>query len=102
MAQAAAKNEKANTETTATKSRGLAKTQEGVVASNKMTKTVVVVVARHKKHANYGKYILKSQRYVAHDERAECKIGDRVRIVECRPLSKTKRWRVQTTLERAV
>ena len=82
--------------------RGLSKTQEGIIASNKMQKTVVVVVQRHKKHSSYGKYVLKTQRYTAHDERGECQIGDRVRIVETRPLSKTKRWRVQSIIERAV
>ena len=99
MAQAT-ETEKA---TEATKSsRGLSKTQEGVVASNKMDKSVVVVIQQQKKHANYGKYVLRTKRYVAHDERNECLIGDRVRIVECRPMSKTKRWRVQAIVERAV
>ena len=84
------------------KKRGLAKTQEGVVASSKMDKSVVVVVQQHKKHANYGKYMLRTERYVAHDEKNECQVGDKVRIIECRPLSKTKRWRVQSIVERAV
>lgn len=82
--------------------RGLQKSQEGVVASNKMTKTVVVIVQRHKKHSSYGKYVLRTERYAAHDERGECQVGDRVRIVETRPLSKTKRWRVQSILEKAI
>ena len=84
------------------KKRGLAKTQEGVVASSKMDKSVVVVVQQHKKHDNYGKYMLRTERYVAHDEKNECQVGDKVRIIECRPLSKTKRWRVQSIVERAV
>lgn len=85
-----------------TKKRGLAKYQEGVVASNKMDKSVVVVIQSHKKHPSYGKYLLQTVRYVAHDEKNECQVGDRVRIIECRPLSKTKRWRVQSIVERAV
>ena len=84
------------------KTRGLTKTQEGVVASAKMDKTVVVAVTMAKKHAQYGKYIRRTKRYMAHDEAGECRLGDRVAIAETRPLSKKKRWRVQSILERAV
>lgn len=84
------------------KKRGLAKTQEGEVTSNKMNKSVVVTIVTYKKHPSYGKYLRSTKKYMAHDEKNECQIGDRVRIVETRPLSKTKRWRVQEVLERAV
>lgn len=80
--------------------RGLEKTQEGLVASNKMDKTVVVTVTTQKKHAQYGKYVQRTKRYYAHDEKNECQIGDRVRIVLTRPLSKLKRWRVQEIVEK--
>lgn len=83
-------------------SRGLRKTREGIVASNKMDKTVVVSIVTQKQHPQYKKYIKRTKRYVAHDEKNECQIGDRVRIIESRPLSKTKRWRVQQIVERAV
>jgi small subunit ribosomal protein S17 len=82
--------------------RGLSKVREGQVISNKMEKTVVVNVVAQKMHPQFGKYIRKSKRYMAHDERSECQVGDRVRIVESRPLSKNKRWRVQEILEKAL
>lgn len=82
--------------------RGLAKTEEGYVASNKMDKTIVVTVSTLKKHAAYGKYIRRTKKYMAHDEKNECQIGDRVLIVESRPLSKKKRWVVRSILEKAV
>ncbi len=85
-----------------TKKRGIAKTQEGEVTSNKMTKSVVVTIMTYKKHAAYGKYVRRTKKYLAHDEKNECQIGDRVRIVETRPLSKMKRWRVQQIIEKAV
>ena len=84
------------------KTRGLTKTREGLVASNKMDKTVVVEVTTPKKHPQYGKYIRRTKRYMAHDEANECSVGDRVTIAETRPLSKNKRWRVQSIVERAV
>ena len=87
---------------TQTSTRGLTKLQEGIVTSNKMQKSVVVSIVSYKKHASYGKYVRRTKKYTAHDERNECQVGDRVQIVECRPLSKTKRWRVQKILERAV
>ncbi len=73
----------------------------GVVVSDKMDKTVVVMVESLVKHPLYGKYIKKRKKYMAHDEKNECKIGDRVMIEETRPLSKRKRWRVKEILERA-
>jgi small subunit ribosomal protein S17 len=82
--------------------RGLMKTQEGVVVSNKMKKTVVVEVRRQVKHAKYGKYISRSSRLFAHDEENKCQVGDRVRVVESRPLSRHKNWRVQEIVTRAV
>ncbi len=68
------------------------KTRVGRVVSNKMDKTVVVTVETHRRHPLYKKAIKRSVRYKAHDEKNECGLGDKVRIVECRPLSKEKRW----------
>jgi small subunit ribosomal protein S17 len=70
------------------------KERVGLVVSDKMQKTVVVAVENRAPHPRYGKIIVKTQRYKAHDEDNKCKIGDRVRIQETRPLSKTKRWQV--------
>ena len=75
--------------------RGSRKTQTGVVVSDKMDKTVVVKVDRLIKHPVYNKYIKRSAKYKAHDETNSCKTGDRVLIVECRPLSKDKCWKVR-------
>ncbi len=86
---------------THTEGRGLRKTREGVVVSNKMKKTVVVAVMRQVQHQAYGKYIRKTSKHYAHDEKNECQIGDRVRIVETRPLSKLKRWKVETVITKA-
>ena len=80
--------------------RGTRKTQVGVVVSDKMDKTVVVQVERLVKHPKYKKYIRKRRTFKAHDEKNECKIGDRVLIWETKPLSKDKRWRVKEILER--
>ena len=82
--------------------RGILKSQEGFVTSNKMNKTVVVSIVSYQKHPQYGKYVRRTKKYMAHDERSECQVGDRVAIVETRPLSKLKRYRVQKILERAV
>lgn len=82
--------------------RGNRKSRIGVVVSNKMTKTVVVKVERRVANRKYGKIITRAERYKAHDEAQACQIGDRVRIVETRPLSKDKRWRVAETLEKGV
>ena len=81
--------------------RGIRKSRIGVVVSNKMTKTVVVEVERRVADRQYGKIVTRAKKYKAHDEKQECKIGDRVRIVETRPLSKDKRWRVVETIEKA-
>ena len=81
--------------------RGLRKVRDGVVVSDKMQKTIVVQVERTVQHSKYRKYMSHRQRYKAHDEKNECKIGDRVRIEETRPLSRDKRWRLKAILERA-
>jgi small subunit ribosomal protein S17 len=78
--------------------RGLRKTREGVVVSDKMDKSVIVEVSRTVLHPLYQKYVRKRTRFMAHDESNALKIGDRVRIVESRPLSRRKRWRVQEKL----
>jgi len=78
--------------------RGLRKVQEGVVVSDKMDKSVIVEVSRTVLHPLYQKYVRKRTRFMAHDESNALKIGDRVRIVESRPLSRRKRWRVQEKL----
>ena len=83
-------------------SRGFAKTQEGYVVSDKMDKTVVISVVTQKKHPQYGKYIRRTKKYLAHDEQNQCGIGDRVLIVETRPLSKRKRWRVRSVITKAI
>lgn len=79
--------------------RGHKKTQVGVVVSDKMDKTVVVKVDRLVKHQLYNKYIKRSVKYKVHDENNKCKIGDRVQIIECRPLSKDKRWSLKQIIE---
>jgi len=78
--------------------RGLQKTREGVVISDKMDKSVIVEVSRTVLHPTYQKYVRKRTRFMAHDETNECKVGDKVRIVESRPLSRRKRWRIQEKL----
>ena len=77
------------------------RTVEGRVVSNKMNKTVTVLIERHVKHALYGKYLRRSTKLHAHDEDNACNEGDLVRVVECRPLSKTKNWRVLEVVARA-
>jgi small subunit ribosomal protein S17 len=77
------------------------RTVEGRVVSNKMDKTVTVLVERQVKHALYGKYIRRSTKLHAHDEENSCNEGDVVRVAECRPLSKTKNWRVVEVVTRA-
>lgn len=81
--------------------RQFRKEKVGVVTSNKMTKSIVVAVERKVKHAKYGKFLNKTSKFVAHDEKNECNIGDTVRIMETRPLSKTKCWRLVEIVERA-
>ena len=79
--------------------RGHRKTQVGVVVSDKMEKTIVVKVDRLVKHSVYSKYIKRSVKYKAHDEQNSSKVGDRVQIIECRPLSKDKRWSLKQIIE---
>jgi len=86
----------------AQKARGLARTLQGYVHSDKMNKSIVVAVSTYKKHPQYGKYILRTKKYMAHDEGNICHVGDRVEIVESRPISKNKRWRVRSIIEKAV
>ena len=80
--------------------RNLRKERIGVVVSNKMENTIVVAVARKVKHPIYGKFVNKTKKYHAHDEKNECEIGDTVRLMETRPLSKTKRWRLVEIIEK--
>ncbi len=81
--------------------RNLRKERIGVVFSDKMDKTVTVTVKWKEKHPIYGKFVSKTKKFHAHDEKNDCNIGDTVRIMETRPLSKTKRWRVVEVIERA-
>jgi small subunit ribosomal protein S17 len=81
--------------------RNLRKTRIGVVHSNKMDKTITVTVERKVKHPIYGKFVKKTTKFHAHDEKNECTIGDVVKIMESRPLSKTKRWRLVEVIEKA-
>ncbi len=80
--------------------RNLRKTKTGVVTSNKMAKTITVAVIRKVKHPIYGKFVMKTNKFHAHDEKNECSIGDTVKIMESRPLSKTKRWRLVEITEK--
>jgi len=80
--------------------RNLRKTKTGVVTSNKMAKTITVAVERKVKHPMYGKFVKKTSKFHAHDEKDECSIGDTVKIMESRPLSKTKRWRLVEVIEK--
>jgi small subunit ribosomal protein S17 len=80
--------------------RNLRKIRIGVVSSNKMDKTVTVAVERKVKHPIYGKFLKKTTKFHAHDEKNECSIGDVVKIMETRPLSKTKRWRLVEVVEK--
>ena len=81
--------------------RNLRKERIGTVTSNKMEKSIVVKVERKVKHPKYGKFVKKSTKFVAHDEKNECGIGDTVKIMETRPLSKTKCWRLVEVIEKA-
>lgn len=81
--------------------RNLRKERTGVVTSDKMEKSIVVAVERREKHPKYGKFVKKTSKFVAHDEKNECGIGDTVRIMETRPLSKNKNWRMVEILEKA-
>ncbi|MGF1554565.1 30S ribosomal protein S17 [Paucihalobacter sp.] len=81
--------------------RNLRKERIGVVTSNKMQKSIVVSEVKKVKHPMYGKFVLKTKKYVAHDETNDCNIGDKVKIMETRPLSKSKCWRLVEIIERA-
>ena len=81
--------------------RNLRKERIGVVSSSKMEKSIVVAETKRVKHPMYGKFVLKTKKYVAHDEKNDCNEGDTVRIMETRPLSKDKRWRLVEIIERA-
>ena len=81
--------------------RNLRKERVGVVTSNKMQKSIVVSEVKKVKHPMYGKFVLKTKKYVAHDEQNDCNIGDTVKIMETRPLSKSKSWRLVEIIERA-
>lgn len=84
-----------------TEQRALRKTRVGMIVSNKMDKTVVVAIEDNVKHPVYGKIVKRTLKVHAHDEQNECGVGDRVEIMETRPLSKTKRWRVVEIIEKA-
>jgi len=81
--------------------RNLRKERTGEVMSNKMDKTISVLVQKKVRHPVYGKFIPKSKKFLAHDEKNECGIGDLVKIMETRPLSKNKRWRLVEVIEKA-
>ncbi|MBU6169610.1 MAG: 30S ribosomal protein S17 [Bacteroidetes bacterium] len=81
--------------------RNLRKSRVGVVSSNKMEKSISIKVERKFRHPIYGKFIMKTKKLMAHDEKNECQIGDIVRIMETRPLSKNKSWRLVEIIERA-
>ena len=81
--------------------RNLRKERIGIVVSNKMNKSISVMVERKVMHPKYGKFVKRSTKFMAHDEKNECVIGDTVRIMETRPLSKNKRWRLVEIIERA-
>ncbi len=81
--------------------RNLRKERVGIVTSNKMDKSITVAVRTKVKHRTYGKFLNTTRKFMAHDEKQECGIGDRVRIMETRPLSKSKRWRLVEVIEKA-
>jgi small subunit ribosomal protein S17 len=81
--------------------RNLRKERIGIVTSNKMEKSIVVSEVKRVKHPMYGKYVLKTKKYVAHDNLNDCNVGDTVKIMETRPLSKSKCWRLVEIIERA-
>jgi len=84
-----------------TSERGVRKVRTGMVVSDKMDKTVLVRIDRQMRHSLYGKTVRRSSKFAAHDEKNDAHVGDTVRVVETRPLSKTKRWRVVEIVERA-
>jgi small subunit ribosomal protein S17 len=88
-------------ETIESTARANRKTREGLVVSNKMDKTAVVAVIERVRHPKYAKFVMRTKKLYAHDETNDVNIGDRVRVMETRPLSKNKRWRIVEVLERA-
>ena len=81
--------------------RGRRKTRTGLVTSNKMEKSITIAVERKERHPLYGKFLKKTTKFMAHDEKNECNIGDTVKIMETRPLSKNKCWRLVEVIEKA-
>ena len=81
--------------------RNLRKERVGIVTSNMMEKSIVVAEVKRVKHAMYGKFVLKTKKYVAHDDNNDCNVGDKVKIMETRPISKSKCWRLVEIMERA-
>jgi small subunit ribosomal protein S17 len=81
--------------------RGLRKTRVGIVVSDKMDKTITIAIERRVSHPIYKKYFKKTTKLMAHDEKSECKVGDKVKVMETRPLSKNKRWRMVEIVEKA-
>ena len=100
-AEAPARTEAAGSAAAQPAGQGRRKTRIGLVVSNKMNKSIVVAVERRVRHKLYKKYFNKTKKYMAHDENNDCGIGDRVRIVETRPLSAHKRWRLEEIVEKA-
>ncbi len=90
-----------NTATAGTTDRNLRKERIGIVTSDKMNKSITVTVERRVMHPKYGKFVKRSSKFMAHDEKGEAHIGDTVRITETRPMSKLKRWRLVEIVERA-
>jgi small subunit ribosomal protein S17 len=88
-------------ETTSTDVRQARKIREGIVVSNKMEKTIVISIVERVRHPKYAKFIQRTKKLYAHDEANDAQVGDRVRVMETRPLSKQKRWRLIEVLERA-
>jgi len=89
------------TDTTAAETRSARKVREGVVTSSSMDKTITVTVVERVRHAKYNKFVLRTKKLYAHDEANDAGVGDKVRVMETRPLSKSKRWRLVEILERA-
>ena len=81
--------------------RNLRKERVGIVTSNSMNKSIVVSIEQKKKHDKYGKFVKNTNKFVAHDEKEECNVGDTVKIMETKPLSKTNNWRLVEVLEKA-
>ncbi len=88
-------------EETTTPARNARKVRDGIVVSNKMEKTAVIAVIERVRHPKYAKFVLRTKKLYAHDEANDVNVGDKVRVMETRPLSKNKRWRVVEVLERA-